>query len=1098
MRVADSPLSVYTWMGPDDSPVDFLATDFLDLGWWKPVRPSTVFPSGFNLTDSHAVAIAAAIVLNDLRSDVTAALTYADATADSLVVEAIEQALIRADADVTASASGGNSVTGEGTALAAGGIIATNRVLGGATASVLWSTVDIETDITVRALLRAEIEASARAALTSGAQTFSVVLAFNTIGWNPTAYFFETLQAILGSPVIGGHTAFGNEHPAVARALVQQSALHAGGAVAVVADASATISAHVGNDATSYPAALFGAEGLAMSGVVASNRVSSGASAQIEGVTPADWTLASPPGQIEPGDVVLTATGRFQWTGLERGPPASDENFLAPGWRRIDDISSVVSAGSLTVDALSAAVIGATTTLFSEIAPNNDAGSGLINRYLGDQLDDYLYTSNSGLVTLDLGDRVWADDQVFEWMGLDGTPVELADTDFEDTELWKLLSPTNLFTSSLAYALLGEIGTLLNKPKVGASAGYFGLVVTNDLRSSTLASISDTPVDADGDVTVQATDVTSLTAQDSSTILAWGGGGGVLAMNAILGSAQALVTRSPITAGGDLLVQAAQSGDAVAATQTHMEAWDAFTVILAFNSLGWTSQNLLSYLVEAILGVSAADIADRFGTGSTPVVTATFGDQQPAIARAVVTDSPLDIDGTITVTAISSTILNAVGSNENIVSAAVDITFGAAGQKADKKTGAVAGYGASGTATGILVATNKVNSLAYAEIVFTGPALGTVGAGGDVTISAFDTAGVTATATVIQDVATSNTLAGIADVLNQIVIPGDYEFTTASGPRSLVRRSSGPEPGDPPIDGTRVRVGQSWVDAWLAAHPGVTTAPVVVGDVYEYLGGSGLIDLRDILAADFTNAAQWERIVAGSDDLGRFYPNIGNLTDSDARSIGILVILNDVRSSVTAKLVRATVTAPSLTVAATEDAWLVADVLLNVLATGGSFYGTGDVLSVAAQIATNRVLGSATALVQNSVLDLAGDLVVTATNSALIDATLLTSAYSGADSVGVVLAFNTVGWKSTNVLFNAIDAILGDPSSAACSAKSSRRSRVAKVLDTVVDAERRRESHRDQRRRDQRHGEQRGNERGLGPASTRRAAPSACSSRATR
>ena len=649
VRVADKPLSMYSWMGPDGTVVDLDSEDLLDLGWWKPANLGDAFPSGFNITDSQALAISAAIVLNDVSSDVSAIVEYAAVDAGSLTVEAIEQATIQADADVTATASGGNSVTGEGLALAANGILATNRVLGGATAAVFSSVLDISGAIIVRALLQATVEASTRAALTTGAQGFGIVLAFNTIGWNPTATFFQLIEAILGSSVIGDHTAYGSEAPSVAQALIRQSTVSAGGAVELTADAAATVSSYVGNDATSFPAALFGAGGLAVNGVVSSNRVSSGAFAQLEGITPASWTLASPPASIETGDVVHTPSGVFQWTGVERGPPVAGENFAAPGWRRLDDIPSTLSAASLTLDAVAASVIGATTTLYSEVSPNNDAGSGLINKYLGDQLADYRFTSNSGTVSLDLGDRIRvADDysgdnagQVVQWMGPDGTDVDLSAADFDDADLWKLLTPTSLFTSSLAYALLGEIGTRIGKSLTGESKGYFGLVVSNDLRSEVIASITDVPVTVGGAIAVTASDSTSLTAIDSSTLVAWEGGGGVLAMNAVLGSADALVTNSPLIADGDLTVEATQNGDAVSVAETKVEAWAATAIILAFNSLGWTSQNLLSYLFEALFGVSGADIAARFGVSENEVVKAIFGALQPSAARALVTDSPL-------------------------------------------------------------------------------------------------------------------------------------------------------------------------------------------------------------------------------------------------------------------------------------------------------------------------------------------------------------------------------------------------------------------------------------------------------------------------
>jgi hypothetical protein len=55
----------------------------------------------------------------------------------------------------------------------------------------------------------------------------------------------------------------------------------------------------------------------------------------------------------------------------------------------------------------------------------------------------------------------------------------------------------------------------------------------------------------------------------------------------------------------------------------------------------------------------------------------------------------------------------------------------------------------------------------------------------------------------------------------------------------------------------------------------------------------------------------------------------------------------------------------------------------------------------------------------------AGDVVLDARNTSQIDATLLSSTTTGDTGVGVVLAFNTIGWATQNLLFNTLDALLG-------------------------------------------------------------------------
>ena len=52
---------------------------------------------------------------------------------------------------------------------------------------------------------------------------------------------------------------------------------------------------------------------------------------------------------------------------------------------------------------------------------------------------------------------------------------------------------------------------------------------------------------------------------------------------------------------------------------------------------------------------------------------------------------------------------------------------------------------------------------------------------------------------------------------------------------------------------------------------------------------------------------------------------------------------------------------------------------------------------------------------------------VHAENLSQIDAEALNSIESAGEGAGVTLAFNSIGWKSQNILFNLIDTILGDP-----------------------------------------------------------------------
>ena len=199
------------------------------------------------------------------------------------------------------------------------------------------------------------------------------------------------------------------------------------------------------------------------------------------------------------------------------------------------------------------------------------------------------------------------------------------------------------------------------------------------------------------------------------------------------------------------------------------------------------------------------------------------------------------------------------------------------------------------------------------------------------------------------------------------------------------------------------------------------------GAVYRYVGSSA--EIVDFDAVDYEGSSNWEKV---TQDTADYIPNIGNVTGSDSVGIGGLVVRNDVRSDVDAYIDNASVAAGGdILVSALEDASIQAVILSTVSSSGGSAFGTGTSLAISGTIATNLVLSSATATVTNSTLGtsstpIGGNVEVTADSTSGIDATVLSSTSTGDTAVGVTLAFNTIGWESQNLLFNAIDALLGD------------------------------------------------------------------------
>ena len=309
------------------------------------------------------------------------------------------------------------------------------------------------------------------------------------------------------------------------------------------------------------------------------------------------------------------------------------------------------------------------------------------------------------------------------------------------------------------------------------------------------------------------------------------------------------------------------------------------------------------------------------------------------------------------------------------------------------------GSATTGISGGGVLASNKVNTLAKAFIEYSGAAQGTVNAGGDLTVSATDAAAIDSHANVVQ-ITITRTRRRVSRSTSRTC----SRTTTTTRP-SRARATS--------AKGDHVRVGPG--DGALG----------VVGHVYEFKGT--LTESIDLGAEDYTVTSRWTDLTV-QPSIADYYPNLGNLTKSDARSIGLLIVMNDLRAKSEAYLDNALVAAGGdVTVSAEETAQLASEALTTVTASGGSFYGTGTVQAITGQVVTNVVLASATAMVSDSDVTAGGDVTVSAANHAGIDATLLTAANSGDTAVNVSLAFNSIGWKSQNILFNLADSILGEP-----------------------------------------------------------------------
>ncbi|MDA0839143.1 MAG: hypothetical protein O2857_15315 [Planctomycetota bacterium] len=197
--------------------------------------------------------------------------------------------------------------------LSLNGTYTSNTVLGDVKASVEGSTVsttgtgDIVVDARDVSALDARSGVSAKSdlgslTLNSIASSIGPSIAFNSMGWDPGNVLFAALDALLG-------TSLGTEDPVQVLAFIVNSSVTAGGDLTVIARSEAQLNATISNAAESTASSLFGASGMAVSGILASNMVSSAARAYI------DYTGITP-GQVQAGGTITVSAEDNSGSGI--------------------------------------------------------------------------------------------------------------------------------------------------------------------------------------------------------------------------------------------------------------------------------------------------------------------------------------------------------------------------------------------------------------------------------------------------------------------------------------------------------------------------------------------------------------------------------------------------------------------------------------------------------------------------------------------------------------------------------------------------------------------------------------------------------------
>jgi hypothetical protein len=141
--------------------------------------------------------------------------------------------------------------------------------------------------------------------------------------------------------------------------------------------------------------------------------------------------------------------------------------------------------------------------------------------------------------------------------------------------------------------------------------------------------------------------------------------------------------------------------------------------------------------------------------------------------------------------------------------------------------------------------------------------------------------------------------------------------------------------------------------------------------------------------------------------------------------VGMIFVRNDARGSVKAYVneVNLTSTDGTVTVSAIGAASVEAKASGDVKIVSEDEGATGS--AVAGLIASNMVLGGAEATIQFAIVTAGGGLDVLADTLTLVRAENTMKAEAAGAAVGLTLAFNSIGWDSSNIFQQAADALLG-------------------------------------------------------------------------
>ncbi|MBF0453057.1 MAG: LEPR-XLL domain-containing protein, partial [Candidatus Magnetomorum sp.] len=555
--------------------------------------------------------------------------------------------------------------------------------------------------------------------------TFGASIAFNALGWDPGNAALAAIDTLL-------NTSFATQTPMDVSAYILDSTITAGGNLDMTASLETQLNATVSNTSETTSSALYGASGMSTAGILASNMIGTNVLAYIDNTA---------------------------------------------------DTKNVQVGGDLTITADDKASIYSNSKIVSSAIITNDGGVSVLNDTIGEILSADFETSD-GTQNLEFGNRVRLEDDyatggtagsVYMYLGTQETLV-LNEQDYSNQDYWKELKATQILPEG-------------NNLSESNSVAIGGMVVRNDVRTNVKAFVNNTQFSAETS-NIAAKDVSKIHAIADSTTESSGGSAfgsgqslavnGVVVTNQLLSQTNAYVTHSTITTIGDLTINAQNLATIDAINNSVTTTGDtAVGMTLAFNTIGWESQNILFNTIDALIGTD-------------------IGNQQPAEVQAYIENTGLIIGGNLSVTASNSAHLTASVSN-------------------DATSAASALMNASGIAASGIFASNMVSSLTKAYIDYSGDQ-GLITIEGNTSISSIDDTRISST-TVMKAIS-STTNDGGASILGGLVdaIFTEYDYSSKSETQTL-------ETGDV------IRVASDH------ANGGVATG------YYRYIGEGETIDL---------------------------------------------------------------------------------------------------------------------------------------------------------------------------------------------------------------------------------------------------------------